>query len=89
MKVFLVALWIAMLAVPAYAQSQVKQQTPGPPPKPPKSPQEMQAERAAEQAYQKSLGNIPDQPPADPWGIARSADTKAAAKAPKKKPAGE
>jgi hypothetical protein len=41
---------IAMLAVPAYAQSQNSKD-------PPKSPQEIEAERAAEQAYKKSLSN--------------------------------
>ena len=41
------------------------------------------AERAAEQAYKKSLGNIPDKGPSDPWGNVRSdSPPKAAAKAP-------
>ena len=65
---------IAMLAGPVYAQSQGRGQTPGPPPPPPKSQQEIDAERAAERAYKNSLGNIPDKPPADPWGNARSLD---------------
>jgi hypothetical protein len=71
-----VAAMIVMLALagPAYAQSNVKGQTPGPPPPAPMSPQEIQAERAAEKAYKSSLGNIPDQPAADPWGNARSMD---------------
>jgi hypothetical protein len=76
--VFAVAM-IAMLAVPAYAQSQNSKD-------PPKSPQEIEAERAAEQAYKKSLSNIPNQPPADPWGNARSMDApKIAAKTPQAK----
>jgi len=68
---------ILMLAMPAFAQSQNRGQTPGPPPAAPKSQQEIEAERAAEQAYKKSLGNIPDQLPVDPWGNARSANAPA------------
>jgi hypothetical protein len=84
MRVVCAAAMIAMLAGPVYAQSQGKGQTPGPPPPPPKSQQEIDAERAAERAYKNSLGNIPDQPPADPWGNARSMDAPktAAAKTP-------
>lgn len=87
MRVFLAAAMIALLAGSAYAQSQVKGQTPGPPPAAPKSQQEIEADRAAERAYKNSLGNIPDQPAADPWGNARSVDApKAAAKAAPAKP---
>lgn len=83
MRVVCAAAMIAMLAGPVYAQSQGRGQTPGPPPPPPKSQQEIDAERAAERAYKNSLGNIPDQPPADPWGNARSMDApKTAAKTP-------
>ena len=74
---------ILMLAMPAFAQSQNRGQTPGPPPAAPKSQQEIEADRAADRAYKKSLGNIPDQPPADPWGTARGTDApKTAAKNP-------
>jgi hypothetical protein len=75
MRAFLAVAIIAIMAGPAYGQSQVKGQTPGPPPPPPKSQQEIKAERDAEEAYKKSLGNIPDKPAADPWGNARSANT--------------
>jgi hypothetical protein len=79
MKLVFAVAMIAMLAVPAYAQSQNSKD-------PPKSPQEIEAERAAEQAYKKSLSNIPNQPPADPWGNARSMDApKIAAKTPQAK----
>jgi hypothetical protein len=71
MRIFYAAALMALLAGPAYAQGKT---TPGPPPAPPKSPQEIAADRAAERAYQSSLGNIPDQPAADPWGNARSID---------------
>ena len=54
----------------------------------PKTPAEVAAERDAERAYRRSLGNIPEQQKADPWGTVRSdsAPPKAAAKAPPAKP---
>jgi hypothetical protein len=71
MRVVLAAAMIALLAGPAYAQGQ--------PPVPrygetatAKSPQEIAAEKEAEKAYQRSLGNIPDKGPSDPWGNVRS-----------------
>ncbi|MFB9267864.1 hypothetical protein ACFFWD_32845 [Bradyrhizobium erythrophlei] len=36
-------------------------------------------DRRAERAYQRSLSNVPDQKPADPWGIARGDDAKKSA----------
>jgi hypothetical protein len=70
MRVVLAAAMIALLAGPAYAQSQ-------PVPRygetaKAKSPQEIAAEKEAEKAYQRSLGNIPDKGPSDPWGNVRS-----------------
>jgi hypothetical protein len=62
-----------MLAVPVYGQSQTKA-PPGPPPPPPKSQQEIDADRKAQSDYENSLRNIPDRPPADPWGNARGLD---------------
>jgi hypothetical protein len=56
---------IASLAWPAYGQQKTPQPAPGPPPK---TQKEIEADKAADRAYQKSLRNIPDQPPADPWG---------------------
>ena len=77
MKVFRTAAIIAvMLAGPAYAQTN---KPPAPAPEPPKSQSEIDADRAADKAYKRSLGNIPDKPPADPWGIARDADEPKAA----------
>ena len=81
MRVFLAAAMIALLAGPVYAQSHSVPKY-GDEPKA-KSPQEIQAERAAEQAYKKSLGNIPDKGPSDPWGNVRSdSPPKPVAKAP-------
>jgi hypothetical protein len=52
---------------------------------------QQQAEKDAERAYKRSLGNVPDKAPVDPWGSARSAEapkppTKAAAKTAPAKP---
>jgi hypothetical protein len=87
MRILLAAAMIVALAWPAYGQ---QKQTPQPAPGgPPKTQKEIEEEKAADRAYQKSLGNIPDQPPADPWGGARSTDApKTAAKtAARSKPA--
>lgn len=69
MRIFCAAAMIALLAGPAYAQSKPVPQygdLKG------KSPQEIAAEREAERAYNRSLGNIPEQKAADPWGNVRS-----------------
>jgi hypothetical protein len=80
MRVFAAAAVIALLAGPAYAQSQSVPRY-GEVDKT-KSPQEIEAEREAERAYKRSLGNIPDKTPTDPWGNVRSDSApKAAAKA--------
>jgi hypothetical protein len=61
---------IAFLAGPAYAQQtsvpKYGEETKD------KTPQEKEADKAAERAYKRSLGNIPDQGPTDPWGTVRS-----------------
>ena len=73
MRVFRAALVGAFLVgaflAPAYAQ---QQQVPkyGEETKD-KSPQEIEADKAADRAYKRSLGNIPDQGPTDPWGTVR------------------
>jgi hypothetical protein len=75
MRVFRAAAIIALiLAGPAYGQGK-----PAAPAEPPKSPQQIESEKAADSAYKRSLGNIPDQPPADPWGNARGTDAPKAA----------
>jgi hypothetical protein len=65
------ALLTVLLTGPVLAQ----QAKPPPPSDPPKSPNEIQAEKASDSAYKRSLGNIPDKPPADPWGGARAVDS--------------
>jgi hypothetical protein len=80
MRVFAAAVVIALLAGPAYAQTQPVPRYGDTDKK--KSPQEIEAERESERAYKKSLGNIPDQRPTDPWGTVRSDNApKAAVKA--------
>ena len=88
MRVFCAALIIASLAGAAYAQEDDHVQRYGEKPKE-KSQMEINADKAAARAYERSLKNIPDQGPIDPWGNARNvgepkaakADAKAAAKA--------
>jgi hypothetical protein len=87
MRILLALAMIVALALPAYSQ---QKQTPQPAPGgPPKTQKQIEEEKAADRAYQKSLRNIPDQPPADPWGSARSTDAPntAAKTAAKSKPA--
>ena len=84
MRVFRAVALIALMAGPAYAQNQAPIPRYGDDKG--KSPQDIAAEREAEKAYKKSLGNIPEQGPADPWGNVRGDGapkpaTKAAAKA--------
>jgi hypothetical protein len=82
MRVFRAAAVIALLAGPAYAQTQAPVPRYGDEDKA-KSPQEIAAEKEAERAYKRSLGNIPDQGTSDPWGNVRSnTPPKAVAKEP-------
>jgi len=71
MRVLGAAAMIALLlARPAYAQ----RGAPAAPTDPPKSPSQIEQEKATDNAYKRSLRNIPDQPPADPWGGARAVE---------------
>jgi hypothetical protein len=74
MRVFCAALIIASLAGAAYAQEDDHVQRYGEKAKE-KSQMEINADKAAARAYERSLKNIPDQGPVDPWGNARSAET--------------
>jgi hypothetical protein len=71
MRIFLAAMIVALLAGSAYAQAPAAIPKYGETSKT-KSPQEIEAEKEAERAYKRSLGNIPDQGPTDPWGNVRS-----------------
>jgi hypothetical protein len=70
MRVFAAAAVIALLAVPAYAQ-QAPVPTYGEADKD-KTQGQIEADKAAKRAYERSLGNIPDKGPTDPWGGVRS-----------------
>jgi hypothetical protein len=67
--VLVIAFFVAFLAGPAFAQQKsvpkYGEETKD------KTDQEKEAEKAAERAYKRSLGNIPDQGPTDPWGTVR------------------
>ena len=63
MRVVLVAATILALSGSAWAQAVPKMD-------PDKTPSEIEAEKA----YNRSLGNIPDKAPGDPWGTVRSPD---------------
>jgi hypothetical protein len=84
MRVIAAAVIVAFLAGPAFAQQK-------PIPKygeedKEKSAEEKNAEREADRAYKRSLGNIPEQKPVDPWGNVRIDNSqKPEAKAPAKK----
>jgi hypothetical protein len=80
MRIFRAAAMIALLVGPAgtaYAQSQTPVPRYGEDKA--KTPQQIEEEKQADKAYQKSLGNIPDKGPVDPWGSTRSTDAPKAA----------
>jgi hypothetical protein len=71
---------IALLAGPAWAQTQPHVQGPGEPDKD-KTAAEIANEKEAERAYKRSLGNIQEQKTADPGnGAQRQRDPKAGAR---------
>jgi hypothetical protein len=65
------AVFTLLLTGPVFAQKGA----PPPPQEAPKSPSQIEAEKSQDRAYKNSLSNIPDKPPADPWGGARAVDT--------------
>ena len=68
MRVVIVAATILALSGTAFAQAVPKMGEPD------KTPSDIEAEKAAERAYRRSLGNIPDKGPTDPWGVVRGPD---------------
>ncbi|MGA7803053.1 hypothetical protein [Bradyrhizobium sp.] len=68
MRVLLAAAMMVSLAGPALAQDHVQRY--GEADKD-KTPEQKAADKAAQDAYKRSLGNIPDQGPTDPWGVVR------------------
>lgn len=82
MRKFAVAVLLALIAAPALAQDDHIQQYREPPKE--KSAMEKAADARAERAYQRSLDNVPDQKPVDPWGTARGDDASKKSTAPDK-----
>jgi len=79
MRVVLAAFIIAVLTGTAFAQQAVPKY--GEDLDKSKSPTEIRAEKDAARAYERSLGNIPDKGPGDPWGAVRANDGPKAASA--------
>jgi hypothetical protein len=84
MRVIFAAAMITLLATTAFAQEHVQQYGEK---DADKSQTEIQAEKDAQRAYQRSLGNIPDKGPSDPWGAVRPGDAPKSTSAPAAKPA--
>lgn len=78
MKVFFAAAVVAMLAGPAFAQSNANAPKTLEQMMDAKTPDQIEKEQAADRAYKDSLKKIPDaKTPADPWGSARGANAPA------------
>ena len=74
MRIVLAAAVLALLAGPAFAQNDDHVPRYGEEDKE-KTPEQKRGEKAAQDAYQRSLSNIPNKGPTDPWGAVRSTDT--------------
>ena len=82
MRILSAAAVIALLTVPAYAQTPNINLIPE---LQSKTPEEKEQEAAKEKAYKESLRKIPDaKTSSDPWGTVRSNETPKAAAAPAK-----
>jgi hypothetical protein len=79
MRVLGAAAMVALLAGPVHAQQKSVPQY-GDVGKA-KTQSEIDEEKATERAYKRSLGNVPDKGPVDPWGNARTVGEPKAAKA--------
>jgi hypothetical protein len=79
MKIFRAAALIALLAVPAYAQSPMMNLMPE---IKSKTPEEKEQDRITDKAYRESLRQIPDtKASTDPWGNVRASDAPKATQA--------
>jgi hypothetical protein len=72
MRAVLALIMIASLAAPAFAQDNHVPRY-GEADKE-KTNAQKEADKAAADAYRRSLGNIPEKGPSDPWGAARSTE---------------
>lgn len=84
MRTFLLAIMLTIIAVPALAQLPGATGIPLNQSKP-VSPEEQEKRRATEDAYKRTLKQIPDAKPLDPWGNMRGNDTPANGQAKAKK----
>lgn len=82
MRTFLLAILLTTIAVPAFAQLQGATGIPLNQSKP-VSPEEQEKRRATEDAYQRTIKQIPNAKPQDPWGNMRGNDTPASGAAKK------
>jgi hypothetical protein len=73
MRAVLALIMIAFLSAPALAQVDNHVPRYGEADKE-KTNSQKAADKAAAEAYQRSLGNIPEKGPSDPWGAARSTE---------------
>ena len=79
MRMFCAVALIALIAGPAYAQTQPVQRYGESDPE--KTPSQIANERKAEADYRRSIGSVPTVGPADPWGSVRVDGAKPATKA--------
>jgi hypothetical protein len=79
MRVLLAVVMVALMAGSAFAQDKHVPRY-GEEDKE-KSATEKAADKAAADAYQRSLGNIPEKGPVDPWGVVRPTDSAKATEA--------
>jgi len=70
MRIFCAVAMIALLAVAGPVAAQEAVQKYGEPDRE-KTPGQIEAEKRAEKAYERSLGNVPNGGPTDPWGTVR------------------
>jgi hypothetical protein len=66
MRIVLVALMMALLAIPVHARGKPRSGA-----QPDQTADRQKKSRAEEKAYKDALGRIPNQKPADPWGKMR------------------
>jgi uncharacterized protein YdeI (BOF family) len=81
MRQIAVAVMLTLIAAPALAQDHVQQYGEQPPEK---TASQKAGDDQAERAYRRSLNNVPDQKPVDPWGTARGDDASKKSAAPAK-----
>ncbi|ETR77513.1 hypothetical protein X566_07590 [Afipia sp. P52-10] len=77
MRILLLAIMLIITAAPAFAQLEGATGIPLNPGGKQVSPEEQEKRRATEDAYKRTMKQIPDAKPLDPWGNMRASDTPA------------